>query len=130
MMKKGDMLLIVLLLVVAVSIFASNRVISSAAERQQGATKAVISLDGEVYQTIDLSWQTDMVEIRTKRGYDLLKVHDNGIEVVESDCPQKICISMGFINRAGQTIICLPNRMIVEIVGSDKDKQEIDALSV
>jgi hypothetical protein len=128
-MKKGDWLLIVMLIVVAVSVLASNKVLSSVSGEADGAKKAEISLDGEIYQMIELSGQDGTIEIRTERGYDRLRVHDNGIEVVESDCPEKICISMGFIDRVGETIICLPNRMIVEIVGDGGDRLEVDAIS-
>ncbi|MFW6138771.1 MAG: NusG domain II-containing protein [Spirochaetota bacterium] len=37
-----------------------------------------------------------------------------------SPCKQKICVKMGRISRAGEQIVCLPNRVIVEVKGGGK----------
>nr|WP_278428711.1 MULTISPECIES: NusG domain II-containing protein [Caldanaerobacter] len=34
-----------------------------------------------------------------------------------SECPDKICMKEGFIDKPGQSIICLPFRIVVEIQG-------------
>ena len=40
----------------------------------------------------------------------------------DADCPDKICINMGTIRKKGQTIICLPHKLVVEIT----DGKEMD----
>lgn len=46
------------------------------------------------------------------------EVKDGKIRVTNASCPDKICEKTGFIG-SGQTIICVPNRITVVVVGSD-----------
>ena len=53
--------------------------------------------------------------------------------MVESDCKDQICIHMGHITRAGESIICLPNRLIISLVNANadndvKDTREVDVV--
>ncbi len=93
--------------------------------RQVGAqgTVAVIRVDGEVYEKIDLDAVAvayDM-EIKTDLGYNILHIEHGGISVTESDCRDHICIKQGVISTAGVPIVCLPHRLTVEIEGGDID---------
>ena len=44
-----------------------------------------------------------------------------GVRISESDCPAKVCIHAGWINRPGETIACLPNKLLVEIKGENRE---------
>ncbi len=46
-----------------------------------------------------------------------IEVKEGRIRVLKSDCPQKICVQTGWISKPGQTIICVPNKVLIEIVG-------------
>ena len=54
-----------------------------------------------------------------------LVVEKGSARLENAPCPMKICEAMGSINRAGQAIVCLPNRIIVKVAG----EEEIDAVS-
>ncbi len=41
--------------------------------------------------------------------------------MTDADCPDKICIQTGEIHQVGRNIVCLPNKVHVEIVGSSED---------
>ena len=36
----------------------------------------------------------------------------------DSDCPGQDCVHSGAVSRAGQSIVCLPARIVVELVGA------------
>ena len=55
-------------------------------------------------------------------------IRDGGARIEEASCPDRLCVGMGVIRRAGQSIICLPNQVVVEIVGSS-GLPETDAVS-
>ena len=81
---------------------------------------AEIYVDGELYQKVSLSKDSEI-------ALDHLKiiVADGAVRVQEADCPDKICVKRGAISKAGQTIVCLPNRVVVKITG----KSEVEAIS-
>lgn len=44
-----------------------------------------------------------------------------GVCVAESDCPTQDCVRTGVITRAGQSIVCLPGRIVVTLEGVQQD---------
>lgn len=44
------------------------------------------------------------------------------IRVVESNCPKHICMHIGWIDRPGQTIVCVPNKTMIEVRGRQRSK--------
>ena len=56
-----------------------------------------------------------------------IEVKGRGIRVTGSDCPKQICVNAGWIKTPGQTIICVPYRVLIEIKG--KDTPLLDAVA-
>ena len=46
-----------------------------------------------------------------------ITVSDGAIAVTHSDCPTQDCVRTGAIDRPGQTIVCLPEQVVVKILG-------------
>ena len=94
-----------------------------ALSRLGGGTVAVITVDGQEYQRIDLSRVTESydIEIDTKYGHNTVHVAPGRIAVTEADCPDGICVAQGAIDRGGVPIICMPHRLVVKIEGSGID---------
>ncbi len=42
---------------------------------------------------------------------------EKGIRMISSPCPDKICIKQGWINKEGESIVCLPNRVVLRLEG-------------
>ena len=78
---------------------------------------ATIKIEGEVIENISLSRETT-IKISNSSGYNLIKVSEGAISIVEADCPDKICIKSGKIKNPGEVIACIPHKLIIEI-GSD-----------
>lgn len=51
-----------------------------------------------------------------------LAIENGRIRVLESDCPRHICIHSGWISNPGQTIVCVPNKTIIEVKGRRRSK--------
>lgn len=96
----------------------------------QGQLVAQITVDGRTYKTVNLTKEEQIIDIQTKYGHDTLKVFDYGIQMIFSDCPKKIALQMGFISKPHQQIICIPNRVMVEVLnpGGNKNADELDAV--
>ncbi len=53
-------------------------------------------------------------------GTNTLVIEDGCAWLADADCPDHTCVNMGKISRSGQSIICLPHRVVVEIVGENE----------
>jgi len=62
-----------------------------------------------------------------EKGRVVVQVKDGKVRIVESSCFQKICVNTGWIDKASQNIICLPNRVLVTIEA--KGSSKVDAVS-
>lgn len=127
-MKRGDFLLILIVLLVAGSLLGYRWLQSHNEHYAQGDLKAVITVNGKEYQTVALTKEEQIIDIRTRFGHNTLKVYDYGIQMTFSDAPLPIALDMGFISRPKQQIICIPARLLVEIVNPATSIDDDDAL--
>ena len=88
----------------------------------------VIEVDGKVYSSYDmksLGEKTQEINITTEYGKNTLSINCEGAKMIYSDCPQQIDVKTGKITKPGETIVCVPHRLVVYI----KRKTDIDAIS-
>ena len=81
---------------------------------------ARISLDGQVVQEIDLSRveQPYTLTLEGPGGFsNTITVEKGRICVSKAGCPDQICVHQGYISDGTTPIVCLPNRLIIEITG-------------
>ena len=79
---------------------------------------AVITVDGEVVERINLSKVRESrdIVIETAYGSNTVHVEPGAISVTEADCPDHICVLMGRLTTdGGMPIICMPHRLMIEI---------------
>ena len=92
------------------------------ATKVQG-NRVVVKIDGEVTQSYSLSENAEF-EIKTGKNNENINVVviENGkVRVTEADCPDGICQEYRPISYVGETIICLPHKVVIEIVGDNED---------
>jgi hypothetical protein len=64
-------------------------------------------------QTIKISDKT--------RTHMTIEIHNGAVRVAESDCPKGVCKHAGWVRTPGRSIMCVPNRVLIEIKGEAKD---------
>ncbi len=64
-------------------------------------------------------------EYYLNEGTNKLIISDGEAYIAEADCPDKICVHSGKIAFTGERIVCLPNKVLVEIIG----KSDVDFVS-
>lgn len=80
--------------------------------------EAIIRVDGKEYKTVDIN-STDIDEI-TVNGVTV--VYGGGeIYIKDSSCRDRICVNAGHISKKGQSSVCAPNRVSVEIKSDGKN---------
>lgn len=88
---------------------------------------AQITLDGVVIAEYDLNSVEDPLLIPIDSPYPLTIEVDNGqIRIADSTCPGGDCLHSGWVTQAGGQIICLPNRLVISIIGNSDS--EFDAI--
>ena len=77
---------------------------------------AIVKIDGVIIRELDLTQEKNFV-IESEGGKNFIALHDGEVRVVEADCPDKICIRRGAIKNVGETIACVPHKLLIEIAG-------------
>lgn len=116
-----------------------------------GATEAgpgtvVVTVDGREADRFPLEALLECPRSYTNNGYTLELAYgprdaedppldhappsgEAGVRVTRSDCPTQDCVRTGLITRGGQSIVCLPARIIVQLTGgTPEDPGGVDAV--
>ncbi|SHJ90025.1 hypothetical protein SAMN02745975_03183 [Geosporobacter subterraneus DSM 17957] len=88
-----------------------------------------IEVDGKPYKTISLggSPKNQLITVETPAGINLIEVEGNRVRIKEADCRDQLCVKTGWLSRANQISICLPNRVSIKLIGGKED--DIDIIS-
>ena len=113
------------LIPLAVAVVALLLLMISQLSRPAGAEEsmAVITLDGEVIDRVPLSAPLTVRVEQPNGAVNVVEVSDHGAVMLSSTCDNQLCVHMGEVTvdnwefRPNQAfIICLPNRVSVELV--------------
>ena len=114
LVQKRDLILAAAILLIAAAAVGINHFI-----RRAPAAIAQVSVDGIVVETLELSKDTEITVTSSNGGTNHLIVKDGEIWCSEASCPDKVCVHQGKKHLNSDTIVCLPNQMIVTITGGD-----------
>ena len=110
--RIADFFVIALVLICALAIwlypFFTKSGERAIIEQAQVSRTVYLSEDGET--------QLDGATVRVKNGK---------IAITQSDCPDKVCVKTGEISKKGETIVCVPNEIVITIEG----EQEVDTIA-
>lgn len=60
-------------------------------------------------------------------GQNTVEIDGKRVRVTAGDCYDQVCVRTGWLTRAGQSAVCLPNRLIVKLTGQT-GQEEVDAI--
>ena len=109
MFKKADLLIILFALVIGIAGLIWYRLGS------KPGLKVEVVLDGKVVETFNLN-QNIVYQVKTEKGNNTIVIEDGKVYVSESDCPDGICKSYKPADKTNQTIICLPHKLVIQVV--------------
>ena len=87
--------------------------------RTDGDT-VVVTVDGIIFGEYSLQ-EERTVDIRQGDHFNILIIRDGKAHIESADCPDGICVDHKPIFRDGESIVCLPNRVVVTITTNDDD---------
>lgn len=86
-----------------------------------GQQQAVISIDGKVFKTVALrAGYREEIRIGGPDHYNIVEIDGEAIRIREADCPDQICVKTGWVRTAPQQIVCLPWRVVIQVVSTGK----------
>ena len=78
--------------------------------------KVSVRVDGKEIARYELSEDREVVIDGYNGGVNTLIIEDKKAYIKDADCPDKLCEHQGKIHLVGQSLVCLPHRVVVEIV--------------
>ena len=115
---RNDILLILLVLAVAAALL-----IYRAVSRENGSSIEV-TVDGVLLMTLPLDRDTSVV-IGEGDHTNTLVIRGGEASVTAASCPDHVCVKRGAIRFDGETIVCLPNRLVVTVVNGGDSGMDI-----
>ncbi len=107
----------------AIGLLLAAAVAASAAylllrDRRADAPVARITRDGVLLEEIDLDGVDAPYSLtfEDESGTNIVRVERGRIRVSEADCPDQICVNQGWIADGTAPIVCLPHKLMIEIV--------------
>lgn len=121
-MKRNDIILGAAVFIIALVLLAFSKF-----QKVEGK-QIEVSIAGEVYVIKELG-SDEMIEITNDKNeiINVIVIEDGEAYMKEASCPDALCIKQGHIYMTKETIICLPNKVTVNVIG-EADEQ-IDAIA-
>ncbi|TET53304.1 MAG: NusG domain II-containing protein [Actinobacteria bacterium] len=124
MLTKIDKTIIVIIMIAALV----SLPLAISASSAGNAKKILVYKSGKKIASYSIE-EDRMVKVKDANGgYCLLKIQDSKVYVAKSTCPLKICQKQGRIEKAGQSIICAPMRLMYQIE-STNNNSSLDAIN-
>lgn len=120
LIKKMDIVIIALLILLS---FTPHLIFAKSSLKNSSSTYASIKVDGEHYKDIALS-ETEEIKIDLNNKENTILIKNKTIEMKSANCKDELCVKQGSISKVGQTIICLPHKLIIEIKGEETDSKD------
>ena len=117
-MKKKDFMLGGGILAVALALLLVMKVTGS-----EAGNRIQVTVDGEVYGTYSLT-EDQVIEVKEGDFYNRIRIEDGKAYMEEANCPDGYCERQGRISGGAQTIVCLPHKLIVEVLEADDTSRD------
>jgi hypothetical protein len=112
LLRSGDWLVMVGGLAVVASLFASLW-------QAKPGEKVIVRSGGSVIAEASLL-EDRTIPVKGPLGVSTIMIHDHRVRVASDPSPRQYCVKQGWLSRAGEAAICLPNQVSVEISGAKK----------
>ena len=120
--KKGDFILLAAVLLLAGSFYGFLK------WRETDGVWAVVTVDGKEQRREKISGGSSFsFTVAGEGGSNTVTIDQGQVFVSEADCPDKRCVLQGKISKTGESIICLPHKLVVTVEGGQEG--ELDAVT-
>jgi hypothetical protein len=114
--KKGD--LVIYTFILGIFLFIGSNIIGM---KEVKADRIEIYVNNKLKYTYKLQKEEKKFHVNTDIGGVDVELHDFKVRVTSSYSPRKLCVKQGWISNSGQTIIGVPDKLLIKIVGKEED---------
>ncbi len=108
--RKADIILLIVLVIVGLAATAYVAV------SKTGGDTVIIEQRGKMYGKYSL-FENRTVTIEGEQCKNIVTIKNGEVWMHESTCKNQVCVRHSRISSGGESIICLPNRVVVRIEG-------------
>ena len=120
-MKKKDIIFLVVVFIGLAGIAAGFYL-----THQDTGASVEVTVDGAIYGTYPLE-KDQTIEVTEGEFHNVIRIEDGQAYMEEADCPDGYCKEQGRISGQKQTIVCLPHKLVVEVIRqNDTDSKAAD----
>lgn len=121
--RRNDMLLLAGVLVAALALWG----VYALTQRTQGDVWVRVSVGGQVRYEAPLN-EDATLSVDDNDRHNTVRIEGGRVWMAQADCPDGLCLAQSPLRAgyAGAPIVCLPNAVVVELVGNTTD--EVDAV--
>ena len=113
LIRRADILLIIALAAAGLALSLGLSFGGAAGE------DLVVTAEGQAYGIYPLG-EDRTLSIEHGGHRNVVEIRDGSVRMVSSDCPGQDCVRSRQISRSGESILCLPNRLVLEIRGGEE----------
>lgn len=123
-LKKYDKLVILFLLAISLAL----GIVTKNSKKNLIGDYLLVELDGKEYGRYPLD-QDRIVEVKSnKTGLNKIEIKDHKAKMIYANCPDGLCMRMPRIGTKGETIICLPHKLYLEVISEGDSEEDLDGV--
>ncbi|MEJ67886.1 hypothetical protein EDI36_13575 [Listeria monocytogenes] len=132
MVKRWDIIIILSLCILSflpIAIFSYVKANEPAPANGKKELVAVISVDSKEYKTVTLTGHkgTESFDVKQPDGHtNTIEVSGEEIRINKANCNDQVCVRTGAIDKQGDTVVCLPHKLVIEVKASDGSSGDSD----
>ena len=77
--------------------------------------------------TLTEDYETEF-KVEVDSGYNIVHIQDGSVWIQDATCPDKVCLHQGKISKDGEIIVCLPNRLMIQIEDNSETEDMTDII--
>ncbi len=81
-----------------------------------------ITIDGVLYGSYPLDREQEIPIVIDGRTANVLVISDGEADMIKADCPDRLCVHQKAISKNNESIVCLPNRVVVRVTGGTESE--------
>lgn len=114
--KKWDVLIYLIIVSIIISVF-----ICIFFTKEEKPFSVEVYENGKIIYFYQLQKEYKKIKLELKSGVEEIEIKDYKIRAISASCANKLCIKQGWISHAGDMIVCIPNKLVIKIIGENKE---------